>query len=64
MGSSLAVHDCSSLRFGAASACEFEEVNSVNVNGFFQWWVNIICADENVRCLPQEAIPFPGCFLH
>lgn len=34
VGSSLVIHDCSSLKLGAASACELEDVNSVNENGF------------------------------
>jgi hypothetical protein len=36
VGSSLVVHDCSSLRLGAASACELEDVNRVNENGFYE----------------------------
>jgi len=35
VGSSLAIQDCNSLRLGAASAWELEEVKRVNENGFY-----------------------------
>ena len=62
MGSSLAVHDCSSLRFGAASACEFEEVNSVKVNGLFRWWVNIITRMRERTVLTPRSDSISGLF--
>lgn len=36
VGSSLVIHDCSSLAFGAAKACEFDAVKSVKENGFWK----------------------------
>ena len=40
VGSNLLVHDCSSFRLGAASACELDEVKRVNEKGFCDRSVN------------------------
>jgi hypothetical protein len=65
VGSSLVVHARNSLRLGAASACEFEEVKSVNVNGFFGGMSISYTRKEEQGCrgLPQGVIPFLDCFL-